>query len=260
MRRRRQALRFNLHRGSTAPNWASQVQVHTSAHSVGTRAAVGLPVAIHWMIQPPSLGPSGAARKSEGVMAARKPLDQSGHQSFRTAARRLRGHGKRSGTEAAALRLGRPGAPPRGAQCARLRRRGARRHQQIGNPEPLTPPGSVLGQPPIPHLRVSEVTLHVQVWMRVIRPDRSLALLRAGRRAAGRQAPPLPPGAASSDSQSPAPGAPGDGPRPRSPHCPTSASQHRPHMYQRNHCAGPQVVPHSQSPSTRSSAWLESAC
>ena len=89
------------------------------------------------------------------------------------------------------LRVG-PPVSPRGAHCVRLGRRGTCREQQIGEPQQQAQLGAALGQPPMPHLGVADVALHVQERMLDLRPGRGLALLRLDGGAAGRQAPPLP--------------------------------------------------------------------
>ena len=117
----------------------------------------------------------------------------------------------------------RPGA---GRSSPALRRRGALRQQQIGEPQQLAAPGPVLGQPAIPHLRVAEVALHIEKRRLDFRSDRRLAPLRLGGGAAGRQAPPLPRPPRYLPVNPPASVlARGAGPRPRTPRRPTPASR-----------------------------------
>ena len=100
--------------------------------------------------------------------------------------------GRRFRAGAAAKGRCKPRAPPRGAQLARLRRRGALRQQQIRQTKEETLTVAVFGQAAVAHLGIAEVTLHVQKGMLDLCPGRGLAPLLLGGGAAGRQAPPPP--------------------------------------------------------------------
>ena len=86
----------------------------------------------------------------------------------------------------------RHGRPRAGRRDPALRGRVALRDQEIGQPKQQAQAGSVLGQPPIAHLSVAEVALHIEKGMLDLCSDRRLAPLRLRGCAARGQPPPLP--------------------------------------------------------------------